>query len=277
MNLSINYIIREKLIQERKLYKQFKLLFNSIRPQIINTIQLFGAPVFDKEKIEARIHFILRQQTLTAVKKFGTYKSRRSKKDIKASARDIFRQRLLDELDNRLTERVSRITNTLTDFLRTYGTDPDQYADSIRKRASLFAQRFTIFSEYKAKQLAVTEVNSSVELVKQRVAERHLEDLLEEDPEEPEMTSEDDDGTGAVGLLAGAAAASLLTKTWVAVLDSATRPEHVEADGQEVPVDEPFEVGGEDLMYPGDDSGSPENVINCRCTAVYSDGSEYSE
>jgi uncharacterized protein with gpF-like domain len=35
-----------------------------------------------------------------------------------------------------------------------------------------------------------------------------------------------------------------------------------------VPVDEPFEVGGEQLMYPGDPSGSPENVINCHCIQI---------
>jgi hypothetical protein len=34
-----------------------------------------------------------------------------------------------------------------------------------------------------------------------------------------------------------------------------------------IPVNEPFTVGGEQLMYPGDDSlgASPGNVINCQC------------
>jgi hypothetical protein len=32
-----------------------------------------------------------------------------------------------------------------------------------------------------------------------------------------------------------------------------------------VPVDKPFQVMGEDLMYPGDPAGSPENIINCVC------------
>ncbi len=49
-----------------------------------------------------------------------------------------------------------------------------------------------------------------------------------------------------------------------------TRDEHLEADGQEVPFDEPFIVGGEELMYPGDVSlgASPWNTINCRCVVV---------
>ena len=37
---------------------------------------------------------------------------------------------------------------------------------------------------------------------------------------------------------------------------------------QAVPIDEPFEVDGEELMYPGDPSGSPENVINCHCIQI---------
>ena len=32
-----------------------------------------------------------------------------------------------------------------------------------------------------------------------------------------------------------------------------------------------FEVGGEELEYPGDPNGSPENVIQCRCQALYID------
>lgn len=57
-----------------------------------------------------------------------------------------------------------------------------------------------------------------------------------------------------------------VTKIWVATNDERTRPEHAEADGQEVPYNEPFEVGGEELMHPADQSGSAWNIYNCRCT-----------
>ncbi len=36
-----------------------------------------------------------------------------------------------------------------------------------------------------------------------------------------------------------------------------------------IPVDQPFIVGGEAMMYPHDPDASPENVINCGCTCVY--------
>lgn len=59
-----------------------------------------------------------------------------------------------------------------------------------------------------------------------------------------------------------------LEREWVSTLDARTREEHAMADGQVVGVDEPFTVGGEKLMYPGDRNGSPWNVYNCRCTQI---------
>lgn len=44
-------------------------------------------------------------------------------------------------------------------------------------------------------------------------------------------------------------------------------------DGQTVPLDAPFDVGGVQLMYPGDPDGPPEEVCNCRCTIVLVDAS----
>lgn len=59
-----------------------------------------------------------------------------------------------------------------------------------------------------------------------------------------------------------------LMKEWRAVLDDRTRDAHRAANMQRVPIAEPFVVGGEELMYPLDPAGSPENTLNCRCTSV---------
>lgn len=57
-----------------------------------------------------------------------------------------------------------------------------------------------------------------------------------------------------------------LQKQWLHVPAARIpRFSHVHASGQVVNVDEPFVVGGEDLMYPRDPNGSPENTINCHC------------
>ena len=59
-----------------------------------------------------------------------------------------------------------------------------------------------------------------------------------------------------------------LAKKWIATHDTHTRSTHREADGQTVPLLSPFIVGNSALLYPGDKSGPPEEVINCRCTAA---------
>ncbi len=59
-----------------------------------------------------------------------------------------------------------------------------------------------------------------------------------------------------------------IVKVWSSAKDDRTREAHIEANGQEVEIDEPFIVDGEELMFPGDPSGSAENVINCRCSMI---------
>lgn len=60
-------------------------------------------------------------------------------------------------------------------------------------------------------------------------------------------------------------------KTWLATSDDRTRPDHDEANGQSVPFDQPFDVGGVPMMYPGDPDGPDDSTINCRCTLIYED------
>lgn len=59
-----------------------------------------------------------------------------------------------------------------------------------------------------------------------------------------------------------------LKKQWIATLDDRTRHEHRLLDGQIREVDEPFEVEGEEIMYPGDEAAEPYLVYNCRCTMI---------
>lgn len=61
-----------------------------------------------------------------------------------------------------------------------------------------------------------------------------------------------------------------LQKEWLATLDSHTRHTHAMLDGQKKPMDEPFEVDGMKIMYPGDPTAPPELVYNCRCTMISS-------
>jgi hypothetical protein len=62
---------------------------------------------------------------------------------------------------------------------------------------------------------------------------------------------------------------------WIATDDDRTRAAHLDADGQQISTSDSFDVDGEPLAYPGDPSGSPENVINCRCTVGLLTPDEY--
>ena len=61
-------------------------------------------------------------------------------------------------------------------------------------------------------------------------------------------------------------------KTWLTSRLKNVRLAHSKAERDErnrhVPVDQPFVVGGERLMYPGDPAGSAANVINCHCVSI---------
>lgn len=66
-----------------------------------------------------------------------------------------------------------------------------------------------------------------------------------------------------------------LEKFWLATSDSRTRPTHRAAEGQRVPVGSRFSVGGFDLAFPGDPSGPPQEVIQCRCTMLLVEPGEF--
>lgn len=61
-------------------------------------------------------------------------------------------------------------------------------------------------------------------------------------------------------------------KEWLSSRDNRTRETHVELDGQVVGVNEKFiSPDGASLAFPGDPSGPPEEVINCRCVVTIAD------
>lgn len=59
-------------------------------------------------------------------------------------------------------------------------------------------------------------------------------------------------------------------KTWVAIKDKRTRDTHRAVDGTTLRIDEYFQVGEAMLLYPRMSCEYPEEVVNCRCTLIYS-------
>lgn len=70
-----------------------------------------------------------------------------------------------------------------------------------------------------------------------------------------------------------APAGERIMRYWLTAEDDRVREAHRQAGNtydkeHPIPVDQPFIVGGEELMFPGDPSGSTWNTINCRCIAL---------
>lgn len=65
--------------------------------------------------------------------------------------------------------------------------------------------------------------------------------------------------------------AEVIEKVWQTVGDEKVRPAHVLANGQKRTENAAFNVGGDQLMYPGDSQlgASIKMTINCRCAAIY--------
>lgn len=85
----------------------------------------------------------------------------------------------------------------------------------------------------------------------------------------------DSAGLDPLGVVDGSSVIGVThTKEWVTVGDSRVRPAHRIADGQTRVITDPFNVMGQKLMYPGDTSlgATMENIVNCRCSAVYKEG-----
>ena len=59
-----------------------------------------------------------------------------------------------------------------------------------------------------------------------------------------------------------------LMQEWVATLDGRTRHEHRMLDGQRVAIGDKFKIDGYELEYPGDPTGEPYLIYNCRCTTI---------
>lgn len=113
--------------------------------------------------------------------------------------------------------------------------------------SSTVAARLNDNSESRSELIAITETQNSAEKAKQIVVAAFIASL----------PSEVSDGMRN-------------KKQWIAILDEVTRDAHAAADGQIVDIDEPYTVGGEKLMVPGDTSlgASIWNVARCRCSSM---------
>ena len=130
----------------------------------------------------------------------------------------------------------------LQKFLKQQMSNPEFMAMNERQAQRVLRSKFNGYSKSQAERLIRTESNGAGNYASQEAAREMF------------------DGT--------------VYKEWITAKDARVRDAHAAmegVDGQVVKIDEQFWVGGEYLDHPSDlaNSGKPENVINCRCQAVY--------
>jgi HK97 family phage portal protein len=78
-------------------------------------------------------------------------------------------------------------------------------------------------------------------------------------------------GAVSSGRHVGMKEAGVEGKTWLDAHDTNVRQTHKDAGkhyAKAIPINEPFVIGGDFLMHPGDPSGSAANIVNCRCVEL---------
>lgn len=144
-------------------------------------------------------------------------------------------------LRDRGAARITRIKETLiAQVIRPWLDEAAQERWGPRRAAQILRQRMADITKARAERIARTELVSASNVGQMIGAER---------------------AAGALGLV--------MQKEWIATFDQRTRPDHASADGQRVPLDQPFSVGGTMLDQPGDMAGPADQVINCRCTVAF--------
>lgn len=149
---------------------------------------------------------------------------------------DAFMTRVNDFIRVFALDRATSISGTTIDQLRSIIQAGAVEGLGTREIAKNITERIPTIANYRSNTIARTETHSA---------------------------------SGYASEMAATETGLSLKKEWVAFIDGRERDAHREADGQVVARDEDFTVGGENLAYAGDPSGSAENIINCRCTILY--------
>lgn len=126
---------------------------------------------------------------------------------------------------------------TLTNTIRQFMADPVFQSGGEVVQAKMLRQKFDHLADYQARRIVRTEATNAANYATEQAA---------------------------LNLFAG----QDMTKTWRSGYDARVRDAHRAANGQVVPFNSKFSVGGESLQRPGDPNASASNRINCRCSMI---------
>lgn len=151
---------------------------------------------------------------------------------------DLTARWVQDFIEQRAQQLAGQVTQTTYDAIRAELVAGVEAGDGIDELATRIRRVFSVASESRAETIARTEVISAY--------------------------------NGAATLGAGSLPADVVAgQEWIATRDSRTREAHAAADGQIVPIGQPFTISGANAAYPGDPALPPGLSVNCRCTVAF--------
>jgi hypothetical protein len=204
--------------------------------------------LYQKDTIE-----MLRKNYKSTSLKFLDYtRESLEKKDIPLNSNKLILNNLQNYIDNHSKQQSTYILHTTQKEIR----NDLQNVIAISAASGIYLNQKEIAKQTKDKFLARNEGRSAL------IASTEVVNISE--------TAKQIEAKSLIDLDAkyqGELLKDSINKTWVTFGDEKVRLSHLQAEGQQVEVDEPFTVQGEELMYPGDTSlgASLDNIINCRC------------
>jgi len=231
-----------------KMVSQFNAIASDTKKHYITTKNVLLALLFLPE-----MQYLIENHYLTVAKVFA---KRVNKDDVKLTIDEakILRNKIMqdakrnaDVSSKEILDTVQRDINASFAEARTEALKKQEVL-STRKLASIMSAKFKRKSIARAKTtIPLTQTQQAAEKTKYNVFNAHHNAINKPNKK-----------TGI--------------KTWHTIGDDRVREAHREANLQSQQLNLPFEVGGEQLMQPGDTSlgATPGNTINCRCSAQYS-------
>lgn len=232
-------INRVQTRSERIWYRELRSLFGGWTSRIAEMVRHGGASLVSEmaDEFSADLSPVLRRLITHSVREMRDVLYRDVRRVLRKSAEDVFEEAVVAWIAERVLDRVTSISAVYFDSVRV--VLDDSFRDGLSQEET--AQRIVDvvgeeYTTWRAARIARTESHTASEI-----------------------------GTREAAVSTGLD----MVKEWVAADDDRTRPTHVEASGQIREMADPFDVGGVVLMQPGDPSGPPEEIINCRCVALY--------
>lgn len=242
-----------KIEQEEKFRKELLILFNRIRNEYRVSVAT-GNPV-RADRYDAQFRALIEAHYRRVQKAF------RGEAGVEINDEDVVLAALILWITETIGETADYIVGTtqrnfddsLTDA-RQAMADVGNTSATNRELASVVTVLLSRVFPVRASIIATLETQRTAESTK----------LIE---------AYDAAGLDPTALVTGIGVTTKASKQWQTVGDNRVRSAHRIANGQKKPINQPFVVAGEKLMYPGDTSfgASIANVANCRCNARYLD------